>query len=672
VATLALAAGGAFAYLRVATPLYTSTAKFSIRQIGTLALTSSQGGGQPANSATFVSSQMEQIRGDEVLGVAAAKLQQKYTIKALREAVDTELDRTTENVSITAKSPDPHEAQRIVQEVYDAFKETRKQLAKGDGSAKGNTSPEWQQQTQYQRQMEQAKTALAAEEGKLKELQVKYGPDINQDERTSLEYKWFEMRLAALEKAKRDKQEAEDAAEPARRVLGKQAAASRPVDPLEEDVDLDLSSPEELLSLKNQISQLKTQIQVLEQRLLPEHSTMVAARAQYARLNRRYLTAVIQRAAKADRELNRLQGEIEQSQAKLREINVGAYEYRTTKARVDELRAEAKAYDGKIKEIQFSGIEVSDHFVNPEVADKPSLPDPRKVYAVAVALGMVMGMVFAAAREWLDDRMRSAGEIRSSLGMPLLAVIPQSSTKRSFSVGGQRVLLDPASDAAEAYRSLRTAVQFAAPGGLKTLMVASPNSGDGKTTLTTNLGIAMAQAGKRVCIVDADLRKPTVHDVFSIKTTLGLSTLLAGRSTLDGTLQRTNVSGLDVLPCGPVPANPTEVLNSQEFNDTIEDLADRYDLVLLDSPPVSASDDARVIAASCDATLIVLTARQAHRRSTESTRDALQGVGARIIGLVVNDVPRKGDTQYGAAKAMRHVVPGLTNQEYELLQTRGK
>jgi polysaccharide biosynthesis transport protein len=340
---------------------------------------------------------------------------------------------------------------------------------------------------------------------------------------------------------------------------------------------------------------------------------------------------------------------------------------------MDKLRQIRAQYDAKIREIKLErdtgGVSID--VIDPaKAAEKPSLPDARKVIVIAVALGLVLGMVLAALREWLDDRMRSATEIRSSLGMPLLAVIPQSSTKRSFSVSGQRVLLDPGSDAAEAYRALRSAIQFSAPDGLRTLMVSSPNSGDGKTTLTTNLGIAWAQSGKKVCIVDCDLRKPTVHDIFSLKTTLGLSTLLAGRSTLDNTIQHTSVNGLDVLPCGPVPANPSEILNSQEFGTTLENLADRYDIVLLDSSPVMSATDARVIAASTDATLIVLTAQSAHRRSTEQTRDALESVGARIIGLVVNDVPRKGDPSYGTPRAMRTLVPGLTSQEYDVLQVR--
>jgi capsular exopolysaccharide synthesis family protein len=285
----------------------------------------------------------------------------------------------------------------------------------------------------------------------------------------------------------------------------------------------------------------------------------------------------------------------------------------------------------------------------------------------------VAGLVLACLREWIDDRFRSAGEIKSSLGMPLLAVIPQSATKRSLSVSGQRILLDPSSDAAEAYRSLRTAIQFAAPDGdMKTLLVTSPVSGDGKTTLVSNLAIAMAQAGKKVIVVDCDLRRPMQHEIFGAKNNTGLSMLLAGRCSLDTAVQRTSVTGLEILPCGPTPANPTEILNSREFGETLEQLADKYDCVVIDSPPVDSANDARIIAASCDGTLIVLKAQTAHRRQAERARDSLLGVGARIIGLVVNDLPRRTQTPYGQMAATRRYVPGLTSQEYDILQARSK
>lgn len=130
--------------------------------------------------------------------------------------------------------------------------------------------------------------------------------------------------------------------------------------------------------------------------------------------------------------------------------------------------------------------------------------------------------------------------------------------------------------------------------------------------------------------------------------------------------------GLEILPCGPMPANPTEILNSRDFSETLDQLADKYDVVVLDSPPVESANDARIIAAQCDATLIVLKAQTAHRRQTERTRNSLLGVGARIIGLVVNDVPGRTQGPYGRLTGNRRVVAGLTSQEYDILQARAK
>jgi capsular exopolysaccharide synthesis family protein len=446
-------------------------------------------------------------------------------------------------------------------------------------------------------------------------------------------------------------------------------------DPVDEGIYLGPYPERELQAIVQEINAAKTQLDLGEQQNLgSEHPRMVGIVRRLGALRRYYVRTAEQWEATAKARFDLLTKQHSEASAEASRVASIGDKFAQLTQDVQRLTTIRDTWDSKIREIASPEVKVqagqaSDPAMDPS---EPSIPNAPKVFVVAIAMGLVLGMVGAAGREWLDDRMRSAGEIKSSLGMPLLAVIPQSTTKRSFSVSGQRVLLDPASDAAEAYRSLRTAIQFAAPDGLRTLMIASPNTGDGKTTLVSNLGIAMAQAGKKVCIVDADLRKPTMHEIYSIKTTLGLSTLLAGRSTLDGTIQKTNVSGLDVLPCGPVPANPQEVLNSQEFGSTLDELADRYDVVLLDSPPVSAASDARVIAASCDASLLVLTAQKANRRATEQARDALQGVGARIIGLVVNDVPGRSGGGYGTPKALRQVVPGLTSQEYDILQSRAK
>jgi len=201
---------------------------------------------------------------------------------------------------------------------------------------------------------------------------------------------------------------------------------------------------------------------------------------------------------------------------------------------------------------------------------------------------------------------------------------------------------------AEACRTIRTAIYFGAPKDrCRTVLVTSPASSDGKSTMASNLAITMAQAGKRVLLVDADLRLPTQHAIFGIRHEYGLSSVLDGKVTLDQAVQPTAVSGLEVLPCGPKPSNPAEVLNSSMFNELLEVLSERYDQVIIDSPPVMGIADARIIAAACDVTILVLRADKSTRRMSELARDGLGSVGANLLGIVINEVEPSDGNGYG-------------------------
>ena len=178
-------------------------------------------------------------------------------------------------------------------------------------------------------------------------------------------------------------------------------------------------------------------------------------------------------------------------------------------------------------------------------------------------------------------------------------------------------------------------------GTAKTILVTSPAPGDGQTTRASNLAAAMAQAGNRVLLLDADFRKPMQHRIFNIEKKAGLSTVLAGEGNLDDAIFHSEIAGLDVLPCGPIPANPSEILNSQTFADLLDQLCLQYDHVVLDSPPVMPVTDSRILAASCDATLLAVRAEKSTRRVAVYAREVLRAVGARILGVVVNDVPRR-------------------------------
>jgi capsular exopolysaccharide synthesis family protein len=272
----------------------------------------------------------------------------------------------------------------------------------------------------------------------------------------------------------------------------------------------------------------------------------------------------------------------------------------------------------------------------------PFFPSTSTALTYALAIGGLAGIVLALLRDWTDQRLRSAEEIQQVLGLPVLGTVPHMTGVHTPSQRGMHLHLEPMSDVAESYRTVRTAVYFGQTNGLaKTLLITSPAPGDGKTTLASNLAIAMAQAGNRILLLDADFRKPTQHKIFDLNKRSGLSSVLAGEAELDEVIQSTAISGLDILPCGPIPANPSEILNSQTFADLLEQLKARYDHVLLDSPPVMPVTDARILAASCDATLLSLRAEKTTRKGALYARDMLRSVGSQILGVVVNDVPRR-------------------------------
>jgi capsular exopolysaccharide synthesis family protein len=208
---------------------------------------------------------------------------------------------------------------------------------------------------------------------------------------------------------------------------------------------------------------------------------------------------------------------------------------------------------------------------------------------------------------------------------------------------GQKAHLEPRSIVAEAYRTIRTAVFFGVPKDeAKTILITSPAPGDGKSTVASNLAIAMAQAGQKTLIVDADFRKPMQHRIFQVvKEGQGLSDVIAGVRTLEEAIQPGPVEGLDVLSCGTEIPNPSEVLNSDAFARTLSEFSKQYDRVIIDSPPVGPVADSQILSAICDVTLLVLRAEVSTRKNSQHARDCLVGVGGHLLGAIVNGVRRK-------------------------------
>jgi capsular exopolysaccharide synthesis family protein len=279
--------------------------------------------------------------------------------------------------------------------------------------------------------------------------------------------------------------------------------------------------------------------------------------------------------------------------------------------------------------------------------DEPSEPRKARIMAIALVMGLMLGGGMSLARDLMDQRLRSAEEISAVLDIPILGVVPSMPKKLSIAGRGQRVHKDSDSPVAEAYRTIRTAVFFGAPKDeAKTILVTSPAPGDGKSTLTSNLAIAMAQAGRKVLILDADFRKPMQHRIFNVNhNNVGLSNIIAGITASDEAIRPTEIEGLELLPCGRSVPNPSEMLNSDSFAQLLEILSDRYDRLIIDAPPIMPVTDAQILAAICDITLLVLRADKSTRKTSQQARDGLLSVGANILGALVNDVAKK--SRYG-------------------------
>ena len=206
---------------------------------------------------------------------------------------------------------------------------------------------------------------------------------------------------------------------------------------------------------------------------------------------------------------------------------------------------------------------------------------------------------------------------------------------------------DPRSTAAEAFRALRTNIQFMDPDqALKSIVITSACPGEGKTTLVANLAISMAQLGKKVVCVDTDLRKPELHNLFNTLNMKGLTDYLMGIHSLGDVLQSTGIEGLSLITSGPKPPNPSEVLSSQKMKALMKQLSFEYDLVIYDSPPVISVTDAVILSSQTDGVILLIDSRASARQAVVKAKQTLELANAKILGVVLGKVSKENRGYY--------------------------
>jgi len=297
---------------------------------------------------------------------------------------------------------------------------------------------------------------------------------------------------------------------------------------------------------------------------------------------------------------------------------------------------------------------------SPAVApESPYAPNTIRSTAIGMALGLTLAVAASAVLEHMDNTVRSREELAHSVDAPVLATIPAI---QGFNEDKSSLFLihQPKSTAAEAMRLLRVNLEFTnAPRQLSTLAIASPGPDEGKSTVTANLGVALAQTGLRTVIIDADLRRPSQHDIFGIDNDRGLSTLLASMDPdWHEAAMALSIKNLVLIPGGPIPPNPSELLSLDRFSQILQGVSEWADIVLIDSSPVLATSEALIISTRAEGTLLVARARQTRHDSVRQASSSLRHAHVHLAGAVLtftqpDEIESYGDYEQTDQQASR-------------------
>lgn len=359
-------------------------------------------------------------------------------------------------------------------------------------------------------------------------------------------------------------------------------------------------------------------------------------------------------------ELGKLRGLYESAKQRAFELNLLEIEYnrmKRTKENNEKLYGvvtERSKENDLTRMLRINNIRVADR---PQTPKRPVSPNVPLNIASGLAAGLLLGLAAAIGREQLDRSIRTPSDLEHELGLSVLGLLPvvegdsrssygsrrrRSKVPREEPLGGVPELVvheHPSSGIAEAARAIRTNIMFMSPDRpYRTLLVTSAAPAEGKTTVACCIAIGMAQAGKRVVLLDCDMRRPRVHRVFSRPNDVGLTTALIDAAQLDDIVRTTEVPNLSIVTTGPIPPNPAELLHSEAFAKLLASLQARFDNIVIDSPPIAPVTDAAVLSTKVDGTVLVVRALQTRKDLARRAARSLRDVGGRMVGTVLNAV----------------------------------
>jgi len=657
--TIVTALGIGFAYITIAIPVYTSTARIYVQQSGPKILTEAEG--LMTQSKNYLYTQAELLKSTPILSSAL----EKPGIKELKifQKVDNQIDflkkkglnvsvgKKDDIIDISSDSPDPVEAARLVNAVVDSYRSYH-------AASKRSTTGEILKILQDEKRKRDRELAE-----KLKAMMALKSENIAlafEDRQSNVILDRLDTLSAELTQAELQTVEAESVYENYKSMMDDPVKLKLFAES-ERTKGAYIPSANEWSQLESELEQLQMQLGDLRKQPVTNQPAVSALEDKVNQIENK-LTSLYRKFAEtqvaiaeqqyraAKQKQEQIAGYFEAQRQKAVQFNKQLAEFTILKSDWEQTKKLCDILDDRIKEINITedtgSLNIS-VLESASLSDKPSKPPKARYMAIALLLGLVFAGALALVRDKMDQRFGSMEEISAALELPALSVVPSMSRREDPAIRGKKVYLDSRSVWAETYRTMRTAVLFSdTKARSRTILVTSPQAGDGKTTVVSNLAIAMAQAGQKTLILEADFRKPMQNKIFGVNhDNKGLSSVLAGTDEIEDVIKTTCVSGLDLLTCGPEVSNPSETLHSANFTKLVKLLEKQYDRIIVDSPPVLPVTDAQILASICKITILVLRAEKSTRKASQRAYETLQRVDARVLGLVVNDVPKSG--RYG-------------------------
>jgi capsular exopolysaccharide synthesis family protein len=663
---MAVALGIGLTYITVATPIYTSTSRIYVQQSGPKILTEAEGVMTQSQSTNYLYTQAELLKSTPILSSAL----ERTDIKQLKifHKVDNPVDylkkkglsvsvgKKDDIIDISSDSPDSVEAARLVNAIVDSYRTyhaIRKRSTTGEvlrilQDEKRERDKELAQKLKGMMALKSENIAVAFEDRNSNII-------LDRLDTLSAELTQADLQMVEAKSVYENYKSMMD--DPVRLKLFAEGERTK---------GAYIPNANEWLQLEAEFEQLHVQLSDLQKQPTPNRSAVNAHQTKVkqidnklASLHRKFaetqLAIAEQQYKTARQKQEQIAGYFEAQRLEALQFNKQLAEYTMLKSDWEQTKKLCDILDERIKEINITEDTGSLNISVLEIArpaDKPSKPPKARYMAIALLFGLVSAGGLALVRDRMDQRFHSMEEISAALGLPALGVVPSMSRKEGPAIQGKKAFLDSRSVWAETYRMMRTAVLFSdTKAKSRIILVTSPEAADGKSTVVSNLAIAMAQDGQKTLVLEADFRKPMQSKIFGVNhNNKGLSSVLAGADELEEVIKTTCVSGLDILTCGPDVQNPSETLHSANFNKAMKLLAKQYDRIIVDSPPVLPVTDAQILASICQITILVLRAEKSTWKASRQAHDALIRVGARVLGVVVNDVPKNGRFGYYGGK----------------------